>query len=316
MRAAAGGMTVTAQRNERVDASAGDPAFRDEARLADFEAHRPRLLRLGYRMLGSLSEAEDVVQEAWLRWSGVRDGVAAPSAYLTRIVTRLCLDQMKSARARRETYVGAWLPEPLMAATNPDEPVTNDITLTLMLALERLSPLERAAFLLHDVFEVGLPEVAATLDRAPTAVRQLAVRARKHVQSGRPRYRVEAAEADRIARAFFAASRDGDTTALADLLAADVELHSDGGGRVLAYPNVIRGVDRILRLFAGLSSKPYFQPVLLRTVMIDGLPGYVSADRGGVLQTTALEVSDGGITAVYMMRNPDKLRHVAATLNG
>jgi RNA polymerase sigma-70 factor (ECF subfamily) len=294
--------------------SSDKPAARDDARIAAFEAERPRLLRLGYRMLGSLSEAEDIVQEAWLRWSGVQDRVATPSAYLTRVVTRLCLDHMKSARARRETYVGAWLPEPLMGATEPDETVTDDVTLTLMLALERLSPLERAAFLLHDVFEIALPEVAATLDRAPAAVRQLAVRARKHVESGRPRYRVDAAEADRIARAFFAASRDGDTAALASLLATDVELRSDGGGRVLAYPNVISGLDRLLRLFAGLSGKAYFQPVLLRTAIVDGLPGYISADRGGVLQTTALEVRDSRITAIYMVRNPDKLRHVAALL--
>ncbi len=294
--------------------SSGAPATEDDARLAQFEAQRPRLLRLGYRMLGSLTEAEDIVQEAWLRWCSVQDIVATPAAYLTRIVTRLCLDQMKSARARRETYVGAWLPEPLMGAVEPDETFGDDVTMTLMLALERLSPLERAAFLLHDVFEVALPEVAATLDRAPAAVRQLAVRARKHVEAGRQRYRVDPVEADRIARAFFAASRDGDTTALAALLAADVELRSDGGGRVLAYPKIIRGVDRLLRLFAGLSGKAYFQPVLLRTAIIDGLPGYVSADRGGVLQTTALEIKDGRITAVYMVRNPDKLRHIAAAL--
>ncbi|WP_410824810.1 RNA polymerase sigma factor SigJ [Methylobacterium oryzisoli] len=292
--------------------SSGAPVPHEDARLAEFEAQRPRLLRLGYRMLGSVSEAEDIVQEAWLRWSGVQDGVASPAAYLTRIVTRLCLDHMKSARVRRETYVGAWLPEPLMGAIEPDEAVTDDVTMTLMLALERLSPFERAAFLLHDVFGVALPEVAAALGRAPAAVRQLAVRARKHVESGRRRYRLDAAEADRIARAFFAASRDGDTAALASLLAADVELRSDGGGRVLAYPNIIRGMDRLIRLFAGLSGKAYYQPVLLRTALIDGLPGYVSADRGGVLQTTALEVRDGRITAIYMVRNPDKLRHVAS----
>jgi hypothetical protein len=232
-----------------------------------------------------------------------------PSAYLTRIVTRLCLDHMKSARARRETYVGAWLPEPLMGAIEPDEMVAGDVT--MMLALERLSPLERAAFLLHDVFDLALPEMAAALDRAPAAVRQFAVRARKHVESGRQRYRVDPTEADRIARAFFAASRDGDTAALAALPAADVELGPDGGGRVLASSNVIRGLDRLLRLFAGLTGKPYFQPVLLRTAIIDGLPGYVSVDRGGVLQTTALAVNGGRITAIYMVRNPDKLRHVA-----
>ncbi|ACA20219.1 RNA polymerase, sigma-24 subunit, ECF subfamily [Methylobacterium sp. 4-46] len=305
---------MTPRSSDPLSGPTGRALLPEDAQLAEFEAQRPRLLRLGYRMLGALSEAEDVVQEAWLRWSGVRDGVATPAAYLTRIVTRLCLDQLKSARARRETYVGAWLPEPLMGAADPDETVGEDVTLTLMLALERLSPLERAAFLLHDVFGVALPEVAATLDRAPAAVRQLAVRARRHVQSGRQRYRVDAAEAERIARAFFAASRDGDTAALASLLAADVELRSDGGGRVLAYPNVIRGADRVIRLFAGLSGKAYFQPVLLKVAIIDGLPGYVSATRGGLLQTTALSVRDGRVAAIYAVRNPDKLRQVAAAL--
>ena len=144
---------------------------RPDERLADFEAQRPRLLRLGYRMLGSVSEAEDVVQDAWLRWTRAEDGVDAPAAYLTRIVTHLCLDQMKSARARRETYVGSWLPEPLVGSIDPGETVADDVTLTLILALERLSPLERAAFLMHDVFGVNLSEVAATLEREPAAVR-------------------------------------------------------------------------------------------------------------------------------------------------
>lgn len=288
---------------------------RPDERLADFEAQRPRLLRLAYRMLGSLSEAEDVVQEAWLRWARVGEGVDAPSAYLTRIVTRLCLDQIKSARTRRESYVGAWLPDPLMGTIDPrDEPVADDLTLTLMLALERLSPLERAAFLLHDVFGVALAEVATTLDRDAAAVRQLAVRARKHVQAERPRYRVEQAEADRIARAFFAASRDGDAGALSLMLAEHVSIHSDGGGRVLAFRNIIHGAEKALRLFLGLARKYDHQPILLRSATIDGLPGYVSIDRGQVLQTTALDIRDGRIVAIYMMRNPEKLRHVAAML--
>jgi RNA polymerase sigma-70 factor (ECF subfamily) len=285
-----------------------------DERLADFEAQRPRLLRLGYRMLGSFSEAEDVVQDAWLRWARVEEGVDTPAAYLTRIVTRLCLDRMKSARARRETYVGAWLPEPLMGTIDPrEDQEADDLTLTLMLALERLSPLERATFLLHDVFGVALSDVATTLDRDAASVRQLAVRARRHVQAERPRYPVEQAEADRIARAFFAASRDGDTAALTSLLAENVSIHSDGGGRVLAFRNVIRGIDKALRLFAGLARKYGRQPSsLLRSVTIDGLPGYVSIDRGQVLQTTALEIRDGRITAIYIVRNPEKLRHVAA----
>jgi RNA polymerase sigma-70 factor (ECF subfamily) len=144
-------------------------------------------------MLGSVSEAEDIVQEAWLRWAAKVESVDAPAAYLTRIVTRLCLDQLKSARVRRETYIGAWLPEPLMETTEPEETIADDLTLTLMLAMERLSPLERAAFLLHDVFGVALTDIATTLGREPAAVRQLASRARKHVQDARPRFTVDAA---------------------------------------------------------------------------------------------------------------------------
>lgn len=283
-----------------------------DANLADFEAERPRLLRLGYRMLGSLNEAEDIVQEAWLRWAANAESVDTPAAYLTRIVTRLCLDQLKSARARRETYIGAWLPEPLMGSIEAEETIADDVTLTLMLAMERLSPLERAAFLLHDVFDMALSDVAKTLDREPAAVRQLASRARKHVQHARPRFTVEAAEADRIARAFFTAARDGDTAALSTLLARDVEIHSDGGGKVIAFRNVVRGIDRALRLFAGLRRKHMSVPTLLRTATINGLPGYVSIDRGDVLQTTALDVRDGKIAAIYIVRNPDKLRHLVA----
>lgn len=288
---------------------------RTDGRLADFEAERPRLLRLGYRMLGSVSEAEDVVQEAWLRWAARAESVDTPAAYLTRIVTRLCLDQLQSARARRETYVGAWLPEPLMGTTEAEEAIADDVTLTLMLAMERLSPLERAAFLLHDVFDMALTDVATTLGREPAAVRQLASRARKHVQHARPRFTVEATEADQIARAFFSAARDGDTVALSTLLARDVEIHSDGGGKVIAFRNVVRGIDRALRLFAGLRRKYTSAPTLLRTATINGLPGYVSIDRGNVLQTTALDVRDGRIMGIYIVRNPDKLRHVAAAFD-
>ncbi|MCY1009421.1 sigma-70 family RNA polymerase sigma factor [Nannocystis pusilla] len=278
--------------------------------MAAFEAQRPRLQRLAYRMLGSVAEAEDVVQDAWLRWRKVEAPVDAPAAYLRRVVARLCLDRMKSARAR-ETYVGDWLPEPLLA---PESDPSDDLTLTLMLALERLSPLERAAFLLHDVFGVALGEVASTLDRDAAAVRQLAARARKHVQAARPRFRVEPAEADRIAQAFFVASRDGDLQALQTMLAEDVVIHSDGGGRVLAFRNPIRGLARVLRLYAGLRRKFTEPPILLRPLVIDGLPGYASIDRGRILQTTALELRDGRIAGIYIVRNPDKLRHVAAAL--
>ncbi|BBK43416.1 DNA-directed RNA polymerase sigma-70 factor [Allostella vacuolata] len=278
-----------------------------------FEAHRPRLVRLAYRMLGSMAEADDVVQEAWLRWRRVDPAaVAEPAAYLHRTVTRLCLDAMKSARARRETYVGPWLPEPI-AEPAEDGMRLDELTLTLMLALERLSPLERAAFLLHDVFAVPLDEVAATLDRDPAAVRQLAVRARRHVRTERPRYPVARDEGERMARAFFAASSAGDLAGLRAMLAQDVVLRSDGGGKVHAFRNPIVGLDRVLRLYAGLLRKLTARPAeFVRPAWIDGLPGYVSRERDAVLQTTALAIADGRIVAIYITRNPDKLTRFAA----
>lgn len=281
-----------------------------------FETHRPRLVRLAYRMLGSVAEAEDVVQDAWLRWQQVDPAkVESPSAFLSRIVTRLCLDVMKSARSRRETYVGSWLPEPMIE--EPDDVDQDDLTLTLMLALERLSPLERAAFLLHDVFGVPLDEVAVTVERDPAAVRQLAARARKHVQDSRPRYTVARDEGSRIAEAFFIASRSGDTNALRAILAQNVVIRSDGGGKVITFRNPIIGLERALRLYEGLTRKLRRRPSadLFRPMRIDGLPGYVSYERDNVFQTTAFAIEDGKITEIYITRNPDKLRHVAEALN-
>lgn len=186
-----------------------------EAATGLFEAQRRRLLRLAYRMLGSMAEAEDIVQEAWLRWQRVDPrAVREPAAYLGRTVTRLCLDAMKSARAQRETYVGSWLPEPIIEPMDEDMRL-DELTLTLMLALERLSPLERAAFLLHDIFDMPLDEVATTLERDAAAVRQLAARARKHVREARPRYPVRREEGDRIAQAFFTPPRTAISTACA-----------------------------------------------------------------------------------------------------
>lgn len=273
-----------------------------------FEQHRPRLLRLAYRMLGSSSEAEDIVQDAWLRWRQVdSDEVREPAAFLARTVTRLCLDTLKSARARREAYVGNWLPEPIF---EPEEtfPALDDLTLSLMLALERLSPLERAAFLLHDVFGTPLAEVARTLDRDAAAVRQLAARARKHVREARPRYPVSREEGDRIARAFYAASNQSDLAGLRTLLADAVVLTADGGGKSHAWLRPIVGLDHVVRLFEGLYRKLTREPpVLVEWVWIDGLPGYVSYERDGALQTTALEIDDGRIVSIFITRNPDKL---------
>jgi RNA polymerase sigma-70 factor (ECF subfamily) len=279
-----------------------------------FEAHRARLVRLAYRMLGSLDEAEDVVQNAWIRWQRIDlDKVREPSAFLTRTVTRLCLDTIKSARVRRETYIGNWLPEPIAESTTEDYP-HDELTLTLMLALERLSPLERAAFLLHDVFAIPLEEVATTLKRDAGAVRQLAVRARKHVQAARPRYPVDREEGDRIAQAFFTASKSGDIEGLRAMLAENVVMHSDGGGKVLAFPNPIVGLERVVRLFSSLARKQDAVPSeLVQPLWIDGLPGFVSRERG-VLQTTALAIEEGRIVGIYMTRNPDKLSRIVQVM--
>jgi len=283
-----------------------------------FEAHRPRLTRLAYRMLGSLAEAEDVAQDAWLRWSRVDPAeIHEAGAWLTRTTTRLALDRLKSARMQRETYVGAWLPDPMITGPEPDaEAFADDLTLSLMTAMERLSPLERAAFLLHDVFDVGFDEVATTLERDPVSVRQLASRARRHIQAARPRYAVEPEEGERLARAFFDAARSGDTAALSTLLADDATLRSDGGGKVIAFHNAINGAPKLLRLYAGLHRKYGHEgSEMIRPVWIDGLPGYVSLERGRILQTTALTIAEGLIVEVFITRNPDKLAGIAALLD-
>ena len=258
-------------------------------------------------MLGSVADAEDMVQEAFIRWMRAdRGAVREPEAFLRRTVTRLCLDQLKSARHRRETYVGPWLPEPVV-----EEGEDEDVTLPLMLALERLSPLERAAFLLHDVFGIGFEEIAATIQRSPAACRQLAARARTHVREARPRFRVEKQRALAIADAFFAASRNGDMAALGAMLAADVSMHADGGGKRPAASRPILGFDAVMRVhesLAGLFRR--HGSTLVRTAFINGLPGFVTREADGELQTTALGIEDGMVTAIYVMRNPDKLRHL------
>lgn len=276
---------------------------------AVFEALRPRLIRIAYRMLGSVAEAEDIVQDAWLRWtSAERAPVHDPKAFLARVVTRLCLDHLKSARARRETYPGTWLPEPVI---DPVEDEKDDLTLTLMMALERLSPLERAAFLLHDVFDVNFDEVARILDRDPAACRKLASRARDHVRESRPRYPLPEDRGRSIAEAFFQASRNGDMTALQGLLAEDAVMYSDGGGIRIATLNPVFGREKIVRFFVAIAEKPTGRmPPAHRFDRIDGLPGILTLEEDGLPQTVALDIADGVITAIYIVRNPDKLRHL------
>lgn len=280
---------------------------KSEDAAAAFEPLRPKLMRVAYRMLGSVAEAEDVVQEAFIRWMKTnRSAVTEPEAFLRRTVTRLCLDGLKSARHRRETYVGPWLPEPVV-----EEEQTEDVALPLMLALERLSPLERAAFLLHDVFGIEFDEVAATIRRDPATCRQLAARARTHVREARPRFQVEKQRSLALAEAFFAASRSGDMNALRTMLAADVSVHADGGGKRAAAGEPVFGYEAVMRLQEQLAALfREKQSKLVRTGFINGLPGFVTLEADGELQTTALEIVDGEIAAIYIVRNPDKLRHL------
>jgi RNA polymerase sigma-70 factor, ECF subfamily len=285
-------------------------AVSHEDAAAGFDPLRPKLMRVAYRMLGSVADAEDILQEAFIRWMRAdRSEVREPEAFLRRTVTRLCLDQLKSARRQRETYLGPWLPDPVVEEESTEDEA--DVTLPLMLALERLSPLERAAFLLHDVFGLEFEEVAATIGRDPAACRQLATRARTHVREARPRFQVDKQRGLELAEAFFTASRNGDMKALAAMLAADVSVHSDGGGKrpaamrpILGYEAVMKVHRSLAELFRKHGSK------LVRAGFVNGLPGFISLEADGELQTTALEIEDGKIAAIYVVRNPDKLRHL------
>ena len=296
---------------------------------ASFEPFRRRLLGLAYRMLGSMSDAEDAVQETYLRWHGAdRSIVSEPRAFLMTTTTRICLDRLTSARARREEYVGPWLPEPVVdaAALAPDcrTELAEDLSYALLLTLDRLSPLERAAFLLHDVFDFSFGEVATALERNEAACRQLASRARAHVRAARPRGvaaapvgsgEIDAKHAQLIS-AFAAATQAGDLDAITQLLASDVRIWSDGGGKVRAALKVIEGADRAARFIVDATRKRedtwWREDFKMRFAIINGLPGVIVDSADGPVQTAAIEIDGGVIRALYVVRNPDKLRHLAA----
>ena len=294
---------------------------------ASFEPFRRRLLGLAYRMLGSMADAEDAVQETYLRWHRTdRAAVMDPRAFLMTTTSRICLDMLTSARARREEYVGPWLPEPVLdtAALAPDShtELAEDLSIALLLTLDRLSPLERAAFLLHDVFDFSFSEVASALDRSETACRQLAARARAHVRDTRPRGATTASSSSRsgeteakhaeLISAFIAATRSGDLKRLTQLLASDVRVVTDGGGKVQAALNVLEGADRSARFLIGAARKGWREEYTLRFAVINGLPGVIIDSPEGPIQTSAFEIEDGVVRALYVVRNSDKLRHLAS----
>ena len=277
--------------------------------------HRGRLLGLAYRMLGSRSDAEDVVQDAYLRFAGAQD-VHNAEAFLVTVVTRLCLDRLKSARAQREVYVGPWLPEPVFDAeglsADAATELADDLSFALLLALDRLSPLERAAFLLHDVFDTPLPEIAAMLDRTEASCRQLASRARRAVRDDRP---VPAKAPDnhaRLLQAFGEAVASDNVARLAELLRTDAVALTDGGGRKTAARNPIVGADKIARFFICLAAKNAGHDIRVEPAMINGAIGALLYLDGELDHTMSMAISGEKIAAIYIVRNPDKLRHLPA----
>jgi len=285
-----------------------------EPAVAAFETERPRLQRLAYRMLGSVTEAQDAVQDAWLRWRRVDPAeINDPTAWLVSAVTRLCIDRLRADRARREAYVGPWLPDPLIEdlATDPVERA-EDVSVAFLLALQRLSPLERAVFLLHDVFDADYAAVAKTLKRSEAACRQLAARARAHVRDARPRFDVSQEAVARLAGAFMDAAQRGDFAALSDMLTEDAVLISDGGGKRAAALRPMVGRQDIMALIKSLTWRGNWPAgAKVRLARINGFLGAIFEDEDGVM-TMAFEPSDDGrLSAIYLLRNPDKLGHVS-----
>jgi RNA polymerase sigma-70 factor (TIGR02957 family) len=283
------------------------------------EELRPRAFAIAYRMLGSVSEAEDVVQEGLLRLHRALDRgerIESPRAYLSTVVTRLGIDHLRSARVRRESYVGEWLPEPLV--TSPEEDpahhaeVADSLSLAFLVLLESLSPEQRAVFLLREVFDYPYDRIAEIVGKTEVNVRQLAVRARRHVEEGRLRFEASREQRDELARRFFAAAQKGDLEGLEGLLADDVVLHGDGGGKVPALARPLHGRNRVARtLLAWTRAGVRIGGVSLRPVEVNGQPGAMSFDPDGkLINVLALDIADGQIQAVRSIVNPDKLRHL------
>jgi RNA polymerase sigma-70 factor (ECF subfamily) len=280
--------------------------------------YRGRLLGLAYRMLGSRSDAEDVVQDAYLRFAGARE-VQNPEAFLVTVVTRLCLDRLRSAKAQREIYVGPWLPEPVVDAEglSPDAATefADDLSFALLLALDRLSPLERAAFLLHDVFDIQFAEVAQMIDRTEVACRQLATRARRAVREARPAPPAPPDNHARLLSAFGEAVVSGDVSRLAGMLREDAIALTDGGGRKTAALNPIKGADKIARFFVSLAAKNADRNVRIEPAVINGILGALIYIDGKVDHSVSMAIDGEWIAAIYIVRNPDKLRHVPDRIN-
>jgi RNA polymerase sigma-70 factor (ECF subfamily) len=289
-------------------------------RSEEFQELRPLLFAIAYRILGSVSEAEDAVQETWLRYDATSTPPTSTRAFLSAIVTRISIDVLRSARVRREHYVGQWFPEPLVSDPYADPAraaeLADSVSMAALLLLEQLSPLERAVFVLREVFAFEFTDIADVVGRSADACRQLAVRARRHMDEGRPRFEADAHDRDELAARFFDAIRDGDVGALQDLLAADVTMIGDSGGKAPLWGKGVFGGDNVSRLLASLM--PWFFAIggSFERTIVNGQPGAIFRDRDGlVLNTWSLDVLDGQIQAIRTVLNPDKLGHLGQVAN-
>jgi RNA polymerase sigma-70 factor (TIGR02957 family) len=286
-----------------------------------FEANRELLFAVAYRMLGTVADAEDAVQDAWLRWSAAsRSDLTQPRAYLVRIITHIALNRLRAARARREAYVGPWLPEPLLTTTGPDTAeraeLAESVSLAMLVVLESLTPEERAVFVLHEVFGFALTEIATAIGRTDTSVRQLMHRAREHVQARRPRFDVDAGQQREVTRRFLAAAAGGDIDELMLVLAPDVTLITDGGGKARAALRPITGAAKVARFLAAISARPYLgidvSDMAVDLAEINGSLGTLITAGGRPITAVTTVVAGGRITAIQLVANPDKLRGLTA----
>lgn len=278
-----------------------------------FTEHRGMLFGIAYRLLGSVADAEDTVQDAWLRYSTVTEPVHSPKAYLARTVTNLAINRLRSAAASREAYIGPWLPEPLVTGGDSTERVelAESVSLAILVVLESLSPLERAVFVLHEAFGYEYQEIAGMLERSPASVRQLGHRAREHVQARRPRYDAPPDQRRQVTERFLAASMGGELDEMMRMLAPDVTLTSDGGGKRKAGLRPLHGADKVARFTMGVLAKLPPQPQL-HQVAVNDRPGLLITSAAAPDTVALVDVADGLITEIYVIRNPDKLRHVTS----
>jgi RNA polymerase sigma-70 factor (ECF subfamily) len=284
-------------------------------RTEEFEELRPLLFAIAYRILGSVGEAEDAVQETWLRYADVPTRPTSPKAFLSAVVTRLSIDVLRSARMRREQYVGQWFPEPLLTDPYQDPErsaeLADSVSMAALLLLERLSPLERAVFVLREVFAFDYPDIAAAVGRSEAACRQLAARARQHMDQGRPRFEADRREREELAARFFDAIRVGDVDGLRELLAADVQMVGDGGGKAPQWARAIVGMDKVARVLTTTVPSIFRIDMSMQRHDVNGQPGAIFRDRDGkVVATWTLDVLDGRIQTIRSVQNPDKLGHL------